>query len=66
MIAHKFKVGQTVQIIPGGYLANARGTFTIVCVLPEEHGVYHYRIRSTTDGERGQLMLSVAAGGHKG
>ena len=50
MIAHKYKVGQTVQIVPGGYLANARGTFTIVCVLPEEHGVYHYRIRSTIDG----------------
>lgn len=56
MVTHKFKTGQTVQIIAGGYLANARGTFTVVCVLPEEHGVYHYRIRSTLDGHERVVM----------
>jgi hypothetical protein len=51
MIAgHKFKAGQTVQLVPSGYISNTHGSFTIVCALPEEHGIYHYRIRSTTDG----------------
>jgi hypothetical protein len=50
MAAHKFKAGQTVQLIPSGYISNTHGSFTIVCALPEEHGIYHYRIRSTTDG----------------
>jgi hypothetical protein len=48
--AHKFNAGQTVQLVPSGYISNTRGSFTIVCALPEEHGIYHYRIRSTTDG----------------
>ncbi len=50
MIAHKFKAGQTVQLVPSGYITNARGSFTIVCVLPEEHGICQYRIKSVTDG----------------
>ena len=50
MAAHKFKPGQTVQLVPSGYVSNVRGSFTIVCALPEEHGIYQYRIRSTTDG----------------
>ena len=50
MVAHKYKAGQTVQLVPSGYITNARGSFTIVSLLPEEHGICHYRIRSTTDG----------------
>jgi len=50
MVVHKFKAGQTVQLVPSGYITNARGSFTVVCALPEEHGIYHYRIRSVTDG----------------
>jgi len=50
MAAHKFKTGQTVQLVPSGYIGNARGSFTVVCTLPEEHGICQYRIRSTTDG----------------
>ena len=50
MLAHKFKAGQTVRLIPSGYIAHAGGSFVVVCVLPEEHGVYHYRIKSSIDG----------------
>jgi hypothetical protein len=50
MVAHKFKVGQTVKIVPSGYITNAGGSFTVISALPEERGVYHYRIRSATDG----------------
>ena len=36
--------------VPSGYTGSVRGSFTIVCTLPEEHGICHYRIRSLTDG----------------
>jgi hypothetical protein len=61
MVAHKYKAGQTVRIIPSGYITNARGSFTIVCVLPEEHGVYHYRIKSTVDGHERVVMETEVA-----
>jgi len=61
MLAHKFKPGQTVRIIPSGYITNARGNFIIVCVLPEEHGVYHYRIKSTVDGHERVVMETEVA-----
>jgi hypothetical protein len=50
MVVHRYKAGQTVHLVPSGYIANARGSFTIVLLLPEEHGICHYRIRSTIDG----------------
>jgi hypothetical protein len=49
-VAHKFKAGQTVELVPSGYTGSVRGSFTIVCTLPEEHGICHYRIRSLIDG----------------
>jgi hypothetical protein len=61
MVAHKYKAGQTVRIIPSGYITNARGSFTIVCVLPEEHGVYHYRIKSAVDGHERVVMETEVA-----
>ena len=50
MAAHKFKTGQHVMIAPNRYGALRRETFEVVRVLPEEHGVYQYRIKSTADG----------------
>jgi hypothetical protein len=49
-MAHKFKAGQTVRIIPGPHMVDARGSFKIVRVLPTEHGINQYRIKSDTDG----------------
>jgi hypothetical protein len=58
-VAHKFQAGQTVELVPSGYIG-VRGSFTIVCTLPEEHGVCHYRIRSLADGhERVVTELEV-------
>ena len=49
MAAHKFTAGQAVRIVPGPVGA-ARGSFKVVRVLPTEHGVNQYRIKSDTDG----------------
>lgn len=47
---NKFKPGQTVRVVLGSHLAEARGSFKIVRILPTERGVIQYRIRPDTDG----------------
>jgi len=50
-MTHKFKPAQTVTYVPtgvGGADRNAK--FEIVRLLPAEHGVYQYRLRSILDG----------------
>jgi hypothetical protein len=61
MVAHKYKAGQTVQLVPRSYIVNARGSFTIVSLLPEEHGICHYRVRSTIDGHERVVAESEVA-----
>jgi hypothetical protein len=45
MLAHKFHVGQKVEIVPahGFWL---RGVFEIVRLLPPSEGEFEYRIKS--------------------
>jgi len=50
MTAHRFKPGQTVTIATRRYAETPTGTFSIVRVLPTEHGIKQYRIRSNADG----------------
>ena len=50
VIVHKFQAGQMVKLIPSPYIRNSQGEFEILRVLPEEHGMHQYRIKSTTDG----------------
>ncbi len=51
MAAHKFKTGQRVTVASNNRDGELRGgTFTIVRLLPEERGVWQYRIKSITDG----------------
>ena len=50
MASHRFAAGQTVKVVPGPNLGNARGSFKIVRVLPTEHGINQYRIKSESDG----------------
>jgi hypothetical protein len=47
---HKFKAGQLVRVLPNHNVSDARGSFKVVRVLPTEHGVNQYRIKSETDG----------------
>jgi hypothetical protein len=48
--AHKFHAGQTVTLVSNRYGANHQKQFKIVQLLPEEHGLNHYRLKSVIDG----------------
>jgi hypothetical protein len=50
VIAHKFNPGETVKLVPSSYIRNSQGDFDILCVLPEEHGMHQYRVKSIIDG----------------
>jgi hypothetical protein len=58
MAARKFKAGQQVMIAPNKYGLIGRETFKVVRVLPEEHGVYQYRVKSTADGHERVVLES--------
>jgi hypothetical protein len=47
---HKFRVGQTVTLAPTHYGANRQGSFEVTNLLPQEHGINQYRLRSRADG----------------
>jgi hypothetical protein len=50
-MSHKFKTSQRVTYNPAGMGGSDRnGKFEIVRLLPEEHGINHYRIKSVLDG----------------
>ena len=50
-MTHKFKPSQTVTYTPAGLGGTNRNVkFEIVRLLPEEHGINHYRIKSVLDG----------------
>jgi hypothetical protein len=61
MVVQKFETGQTVKLIPSPYIRNHQGEFEILRVLPEEHGMYQYRIKSITDGVVRVVMESEIA-----
>jgi hypothetical protein len=59
MAAHKFKTGQQVTVAPNNRSGELRGgTFTVVRPLPEERGVWQYRIKSITDGHE-RVVLEI-------
>ena len=55
MRIRKFTAGQSVAFIADDLL-KPLGTFAIVCALPEEHGLFQYRIKSLTDGHERVVM----------
>ena len=51
MKPRKFAIGQRVTVVPNKLVAALTGgTFTVVRALPEERGVWQYRIESIADG----------------
>ena len=47
MTAHRFRVGETVQLVEGSrYLAPAVGGYEIVRQMPNSDGEPHYRVKS--------------------
>ena len=45
---HKFKLGQSVHFSASKIERGAAGIYRIVAHLPDEHGEFQYRIKSTT------------------
>ena len=58
MTAHKFKTGQQVTVVPSGIGGLRGGAFTVVRPLPEERGVYQYRVKSVYDGHERVVLES--------
>ena len=51
MSDHRFIIGQAVHFSPGIYADNStRGLYRIIRLVPVEHGMPQYRIKSETDG----------------
>ncbi len=46
---HKFKVGQTVDLIHSTFRSAARGSYQIVGLRPAEDGNTQYRIKSRSE-----------------
>lgn len=46
---HRFKVGQTVDLIPSTFRSAARGSYQIVGLRPVEDGNTQYRIKSRSE-----------------
>jgi hypothetical protein len=46
---HRFKVGQTVDLIPSTFRFAARGIYEIVGLRPVEDGKTEYRVKSRSE-----------------
>jgi hypothetical protein len=46
---HKFKVGQTVDLIPSTFRSAATGSYEIVGLRPVEDGKTEYRVKSRSE-----------------
>jgi len=62
---HRFKVGQTVDLIPSTFRSAAKGTYQIVSLRPAEGGNTHYRIKSKSEAHErvvseSDLILSAS------
>jgi hypothetical protein len=58
-MSHKFKTRQTVTYSPAGLGGTDRNVkFEIVRLLPAEHGINHYRLKSVMDGHERVAMES--------
>jgi hypothetical protein len=61
---HKFKIGQTVDLIPSTFRSAARGSYEIVGLRPVEDGKTEYRVKSRSEAHErvvaeGDLILTA-------
>ena len=51
MSTHKFQIGQSVQLQPGGKEYNVpAGSYTVQRLLPSENRDFQYRVKNSRDG----------------
>ena len=48
-LTHKFKVGQTVDLVQSTFRSAAKGAYQIVSLRPAEDGSTRYRIKSKSE-----------------
>lgn len=48
--AHRYRAGQTVTLVPNRYGAARQGRYEVTRLLPQEHGINQYRLKSVSDG----------------
>jgi hypothetical protein len=60
MAAHKFKIGQRVTLESKRHGVWAE-PFEVVRLLPDENGIFQYRIRSVRDGHERVVLESELA-----
>jgi hypothetical protein len=63
-LTHKFRIGQSVDLIPSTFRSAARGHYEIVSLRPAEGGSPQYRIKSKSETHErivaeGDLILSA-------
>jgi len=56
--AHKFKIKQLVDFVAWDFRLTPLGQFEIVRVMPVEHGIHQYRIKSMKDGHERVVIES--------
>jgi hypothetical protein len=63
-LVHKYRVGQSVDLLPSTFRSAARGNYEIVSLRPAEGGNPQYRIKSKSENHErivgeGDLILSA-------
>jgi hypothetical protein len=51
-LTHKFKIGQTVELIPSTFRSAARGNYEIVSLRPSDGGNPQYWIKSRSENHQ--------------
>ena len=58
MATHKFKAGQQVTVASHRPSGVTGGAFKIIRLMPEERGVWQYRVKSVADGHERVVLES--------
>lgn len=56
-MSHAYKVGQSVRLLPSTF-QRAAGTYTILALMPEEHGDCQYRVENTASRQQRMVWES--------
>jgi len=68
-LTHKFKIGQTVDLIPSTFRSAAKGLYEIVSLRPADGDSPRYRVKSRSESHErvvseSDLMLPMDPGSH--
>jgi hypothetical protein len=64
MSDHSYQVGQNVRVKGSYRLRDLGGSYKILALLPEEHGDFQYRVRSSTSAQQRVIRESEIDAAH--